>query len=572
MNARQMRIVSISMGLVLLIWLLGPLLLSKHESYLPGNSTLPGFNAKLALQNAREFTTKFPTRVLGSLESRPSTGYLHDALSALGYTTEYAHFDGRIGGRKQAGRNTLGYKQGASSEIIALVAHMDTAKPTRYGAMKNGAAAGALMELARVFSKDALQRSLLIVFSDGGEWGSLGAQDLSLNYPAKNRIAAVLSLDHVGVGNLRGFQLEETGQLKGFTPPWLRQLAEKAIETQNLPVASTSGFQEHLERALQISFSDQGPFLKAGIPAINLGSVSADTRLEKEVLHTPLDSIENIKLESVEKFGRAAEAIVRSIDHLQTIPRDSTDSLKLWKDRYLGSDALKALHSLALVPLLLSIVFYFKNHDALKNRILIGRELLAFTVTFIPFWVLYLCIRLLHTLRKLPLFSLYPATAKDPVMANPPWALLGGVLGASLFVAVAAYIICKYALQGWPKPLSAISKMVLLSLLFITVTLALFYNTFWALIFLTLPAWIWAFVESRETLGKRIRNGMLILAAAIPYFSVMWLFASQRGLGWNFLWYQVLAISNGLFSPAAYFLGALTITIGIRFFAIQKHS
>jgi hypothetical protein len=155
-------------------------------------------------------------------------------------------------------------------------------------------------------------------------------------------------------------------------------------------------------------------------------------------------------------------------------------------------------------------------------------------------------------------------------MANPPWKLLGGILGASLFVAITAYIICKYALQSWPRPISAVSKTVLLCLLFITITLALFYNTFWALIFLTLPAWIWALVERQETFGKRVCNGILILAAGIPCFTVMWMFASQRGMGWNFIWYEVLAITTGLFSTAAYFLSAVMITIGIRFVAIQK--
>ena len=232
MNARQMRIVIVAVGLVLLTWIFGPLLLSRHEPDLPLNNAPLAFNAELAYRTAREFTTQFPTRVLGSLESRQSTGYLQGSLAALGYSVEFSNFDGRIGGRKQAGRNTLAFKQGSSSEIIALVAHMDTAKPTRYGAMKNGAAVGALLELARLFSKDSSHRSLLFVISDGGEWGSIGAQDLSMNYPAKNRIVAVLSLDHVAVGDLAGFRLEETGQLGGFTPPWLRRLAERAVELE----------------------------------------------------------------------------------------------------------------------------------------------------------------------------------------------------------------------------------------------------------------------------------------------------------------------------------------------------
>jgi hypothetical protein len=570
MNARQMKLTTLTIGLVLLLWIFCPLLLSRREPDLPLNSTPLTFSAELAYQSTREFTTQFPTRLMGSLESRQSTGYLHDTLVSLGYTVEYSHFEGRIGKRKQAGRNVLAYKQGASPEIVALVAHFDTAKPTLHGAMKNGAAVGVLLELAHIFSKENSHRSLLFIFSDGGEWGSLGVQDLLTNYPEKNRIIAALSLDHVGVGDLAGFRLEETGQLGGFTPPWLRQLVKQAVETQNLPVTSASGLQEHRERAFLIPLSDQGPFLKADIPAINLGSISTDVHREKAVLHSQLDTIDNLKLDSMRKYGRAAENVIRSLDRLQGIPK-SSDSLKLWDGRYIGIHALHALHFLTFIPLLLVLIFHLKNTESLRNKAQIGRELLAYIVTSIPFWVLYFSIQLVHALRQFPLYSLYPAAAKDPIMANPPWKLLGGILGSALFIAIAVYIICKYALQSWPKPAFAVSKTVLLCLLSISVAFALSYNSFWALIFLTLPAWIWAIVDSQGTFSKRFRNQVIILAAGIPYCAFLWLFADQRGMGWSFLWYQVLALTTGLFSPTAYFLSVAAIAIGIRFLVIQNH-
>jgi hypothetical protein len=565
MNTRQMRTVIIAMGLVLLIWILCPLLLSHREPDLPLNGHPLVFNAQLAYPIAQEFTTQFPTRLLGSLESRQSTGYLHDMLAALGYIVEYSHFDGRIGKRKQAGRNVLAYKQGTSSEILALVAHFDTATPTRYGAMKNGAAVGVLLELARVFSKETTHRSLLFIFSDGGEWGSLGVQDLSISYPARNRMVAVLSLDHVGVGNLAGFRLEETGQLEGFTPSWLSRLTERAVETQHLPVVASARLQEQMERAMLIPFSDQGPFLKGGIPAINLGSIATDPSREKALLHSSLDTMNNIKLSGMERYGRAAESVLRSLDRLPVIPQ-SSDKLKLWGAHYTGMTVLRMLHIITFIPLFLALVFYLKNHGSIRNKTLMGRELLALIVTFIPFWILYLCIRLFYALHLFPLYTLYPATAKDPILANPPWQLLGGMLGVALFVAVTAYIICKYALQGWPKPVCAVSKTVLLCFLFVTTAMALAYNSFWAWIFLALPSWIWAIVSFR----KRLLNILLIIAAGIPACLVLGLFATDRGMCWNFVWYQVLALTTGLFSPTAYFLSAAMITLGIRFLVIQK--
>jgi hypothetical protein len=66
-------------------------------------------------------------------------------------------------------------------------------------------------------------------------------------------------------------------------------------------------------------------------------------------------------------------------------------------------------------------------------------------------------------------------------------------------------------------------------------------------------------------------NRILIAAAAIPYFGLVWVCSSRLDLGWDFVWYQVLALSTGLFTKAAYFLATGIIAIGIRFLAIQSH-
>jgi Zn-dependent M28 family amino/carboxypeptidase len=93
-----------------------------------------------------------------------------------------------------------------------------------------------LLELARVFSGSPTRRSLLFIFTDGGEWGSVGAKDIAETYPQRGRIVAALSLDHVSSGDLAAFYMESTGQLNGFAPPCLRQIARGAAETQGLPV------------------------------------------------------------------------------------------------------------------------------------------------------------------------------------------------------------------------------------------------------------------------------------------------------------------------------------------------
>jgi hypothetical protein len=574
MDSKQMRNVIGVIVSVLLVCLILPCLLSSREPVLPQSQTPLSFKAGNAYRLANTFVTQFPQRVIGTFAySRPSAGFLNEYLPKLGYTMTFSYFDARISGNLQGGMNVLAYKQGQTSEILALIAHYDTAKTTLQGAMNNGAAVGVLLELARIFSSIPTHRSLLFVFSDGGEWGSLGARDLAFRYPDRNRIAAVLSLDHVGIGDLKGFCLEETGQLKGFTPPWLRSLARNAVEAQGLPVRALSPLQEHFERTWLVSWADQGPFLAAGIPAINLSSESTDPDREKAIYHSAQDSISNIKESSVEKFGSAAERIIRALDALSSIPRETSGAFRLWGERYAQPEVIFLIHLLVFLPLPVIFYYHLKNQSKRGLSAHIGRELLAYAGTLTPFLALYLGICLVRAMRLFPFYSLYPATPKDPVLENPLWGgLPGGIIGAAIFVAIVCFVITKYALLSWPKPEFHSSKLTLLGLMMITVALALYYNSYWATAYLIFPAWIWALVGSQHTWKKRIRNGLWILAAGIPYYAFLWMYACRLQMSWNFIWYQILALSTGLFSAQGYLLGIAVITIGIRFLAIQSHS
>jgi hypothetical protein len=570
MDSKQTRIIYIVFIFIFAAWLVSALLFSAGARALPVSRAPLSFDASAAYQIARDFVTQFPQRVLGSLESRQSTGYIQDHLENLGYSRSYTHFDARITGRTQVGRNILAYKQGQTQEILAVVAHLDTARTTTQGAMDNGSGVAVLLELARVFAASPTYRSLLLVFTDGGEWGSLGARDVAANYPDRDRIAAVLSLDSVGIGDLEALSLEETGQLKGFSPPWLRQLARKAIESVGLPVQSSSGFSEFLDRAFLISWADQGPFLSQGIPAINLGSASKDRRRQQEIYHSAQDTIENLKPASIGAYGLAAERIVRSLDELPSIWKAAPDGLRVWGARYLPSGIVQALQILSFLPLAIAFCFCWNNHGRKLTKIGAGREFLAFLGTLLPLWIIFFLIQLARALRLLPVYTLYPATIKDPVLESPAWGVLAGIFGAALFAAIVCYVIAKYSSRDLPKPDFQVSRLMLLALLGIVVALSLAYNSYWASLFLILPAWIWPLAGRTRSAGIQTMNRSLILASGIVYYAVLWSFASGLSMGWNFIWYQVLALANGLFTRSAFFLATAVIAIGIRFLAIQS--
>ena len=119
------------------------------------------------------------------------------------------------------------------------------------------------LELARVFSTEIPRRTLLLVASDGAEWGMLGAMDIARSYSERGRIVAVISLDYVAVGEIAELRLNTVGQMGGYTPPWLRDMARRAAGRVVL-LFENRQLREHLERALLISWNDQGSFPPGG--------------------------------------------------------------------------------------------------------------------------------------------------------------------------------------------------------------------------------------------------------------------------------------------------------------------
>ena len=561
------------------------------------DKTMPRFSAARALDTTREFVTQFPKRLLGSIESRQATSYLTDKLREMGYEVEYLHYDGRIGGGRQAGRNVLAYKQGETDEIIAVTAHIDTARPTVQGAAKNGAAIGVLMELAELFSNENTRRSLLFAFTDGGVWGATGAKDLSLNYEKKDRIAAALTLDGAAPGYLAGFRLDTVGQLSGLTPPGLIKVVEDIVKEQTEFIPVKSAITKLLEKAFMISLSEQGPLLKAGIPAINLGSFSADRKREKSILHSSEDTIKNLKIETIDKYGRAAEQIVRTFAESPEIPRSpvrprmESRAIRIICPIVIVLMAMRFFHQMATSG---NLVFcWVRGHlarifqqDAGETPAHPGvsggcqiktfnltktgrREFAAFLAAWIPFLVLFAGIRLAYAARQFPFFDLYPAVANDPVMQNPPWKVFVIIAAAVLFTAIAVWLVARYFLREWSKPDYRNSCAALYCILIVIVIQSLFYNLFLGIVFFAAPFVLWPMPQNwklpQSDIGRRLFSIAYIAAAAVPACLATLRLAAHLGFSWNFFWYQTLALTTGLFSPIAYFMATAVIAVGIRF-------
>jgi hypothetical protein len=568
MNSKQIQTVLIITVAVALCWLSAPLW-GGGESVDPGVSqALLTFSAEQAFQTTREFVTRNPRRVLGSLEARQATGYLQDFLQRLGYTVSFSHFDAVVAGRRQAGRNITAFRAGSAPGIIAVAAHYDTARTTVQGATDNGAGIGVLLELARIFATSPLQHSLLILASDGGEWSQSGAADIAANYPDRRSIVAVLSLDGVSAGDLAELRLDQEGQRSGYTPPWLRRLAFRAAGAQGLRVAAPSGLREFIQRAFAWSRTDQGPFLNAGVPAINLGSASIDETNARKIYHSQEDTIAGLKTESLMKYGAAAERILRSIDELAAIPAGSMKSFAWKDDAFISGWAAAVLQFLAFLPFFVMVGFGWSRCRRSMRAGTILCETAFLLAWLAPFVLIFSLIPFFRLMKFLPLSGLYPPPLKDPILEIPAWGLMTGILAGALAVGAGLHFLARYLTRGQPRSFDA-SKTLLMTLLSIVVVMALLYNAYWAVTFLTFPALLWGAIGQGRSAGERAAGAVVIPAAGFMFYGVAIQAAKSLDAGWRILWYATLGLSAGMLQWQGFFLAASAVVLGLRFLSLQ---
>jgi hypothetical protein len=506
--------------------------------------------------------------VLGSIEARQATGVLRDSLERLGYKVSFSHFNSLIAGRRQAGRNVIGFKEGAIPDIIAVVAHYDTARTTIQGAADNGAGVGVLLELARVFSGFPMRHSLMFLISDGEEWGMLGAADIAANHPERGRIKVVLSLDGVNIGDLAELRFDVDGQSRGYSPAWLRQIGLRAAQAQGLPAAMSFGVKEDIERALALSRSDQGPFLNAGMPAINLGSESVDRARAREIYHSGNDTIENLKPASIHKYGQTAECMLRSIDELAVIPAGGDGSFRWGGNTYVSGWAMTALQYLTFVPFLAMLGFGMIRSRRTLTLETILREATCFLAWLLPVALICPLVLFCRLMKFLPQSSRYAGPLKDPLWANPAWGVIAAILATTLAVGVGLHFLVRFLMRRQPRSFGA-SKVLLMTLLLVVVVMALQYNPYWAVTFLTFPALIWGVLGQGRSAAARRGGALMVLAAGFVFYAVVLLLARSVGAGWDILWYATLGLSTGMLQWQGFFLGAVTFVLGLRFLSLQ---
>lgn len=566
MTYLQRAILAISIALIILLATLTLRSVYKQVDKVPAVNATLLFDPSSAYEMTEELTTGHPRRAMGTDESKASAEWIAAKMAGFHLKTDMQEFTGWIQGKPVTGRNVIGIDYGVRENVIVLLAHYDIPFHVLEGAMDDASGVGVLLELARVFSKEEQEKTLVFIASDGEEWGMLGARHFVDSYPDIKRIFAAVSLDYVRVEDPEEIYLRGDGQFRGYSPLWLWLLSEDCIETAGGTPESPSPMMHYLAQAIDISSTDQGPFVAAGIPAVNLGGNKSDSPLARDIYHTEKDTKENLKPELFATFGKAAEELVRSLDVLDYTPENEHYFLPFENRRFIGHVPLLTLQFALFFPLLLATAFQYYNLREYEDFVrVVSAEVVNFGLFFLP-WVCSLL--MLYTLawtNYIPRYELYPATPLDPFLYRPLWGAIAGT-GAVFIIGWIIVFLVRRLFPSFRKPGFPVSKAIGLDILLTSAIVALLCNGFAASLFLGPAALLWIWLERGRAPIRLSLNLLLTISAVIPLVLVLVYFSGNLKLGWYVLWYVFLGVAYRFFSPITVLIAVVAVTIGGRLF------
>jgi hypothetical protein len=187
-----------------------------------------------------------------------------------------------------------------NSQAMLLVGHYDSV-PTGPGAADDGAAVATLLETMRALkASESLKNDVIFLFTDGEEFGLLGAYAFVDQHPWAKSIGWVLNFDARG-NNGPVIMFETSPQNGGL----IREFARA------VPYPVANSFSYDIYRFLP-NDTDFSVFKSANISGLNLANINGFVGY-----HTQLDSVENIDERTLQHQGSYALSLVRHFGNLR---------------------------------------------------------------------------------------------------------------------------------------------------------------------------------------------------------------------------------------------------------------
>jgi glutaminyl-peptide cyclotransferase len=214
--------------------------------------------------------------------------------------------------------NIISELRGETDETIIIASHYDT-KPFKdfkfVGANDGGSSTGVLMEIANVLasSREPRHFTYRFVFFDGEEafcreWDECGKPNAPDNTYGSRRYVAEL-LAHNQLKRVRalilldmiGYEKLELGR-DDMSTPWLVDILWKTARENDYA-------KQFVERAEEVGGDDHEPFLRAGVPSVDLIQLNTYPHW-----HTPEDTLDKIAPFSLKAVGDVVLAALPRVE------------------------------------------------------------------------------------------------------------------------------------------------------------------------------------------------------------------------------------------------------------------
>jgi Zn-dependent M28 family amino/carboxypeptidase len=271
--------------------------------------TAADFNGERALE-AVKTAVSFGPRPAGSAASKRMQAWIARELAVQGWEVVEDHFTAPTPHGAVAMTNLIARKSGLSGRAVAITGHTDTKRfPFRFvGANDAGSSTGLLLELARALKDQPLRNDIWLVFFDGEEavveWSDsdslYGSRHLADQWAADGtlqRLAALINVDMIGDRDL--LIVDESNS----TPALRRNLRAAAARL---------GCSEHIGREPEAIEDDHIPFLRRGVPAIDL--IDFEYGPGNAWWHTAADTPDKLSAASLRITGSLVVEMIRMLE------------------------------------------------------------------------------------------------------------------------------------------------------------------------------------------------------------------------------------------------------------------
>ena len=311
----------------------GPRHVHRMEKY--GHAVAAGAEAFVLVNDTPGGLPVTGTLRFGEPAAVPAVGVSHEAGGRL---ARYAAAGGSARLRVEAStdeasaRNVVGELGPDTDDRIVLLAHMD-AHDLGEGALDNGCGLAVAVEAARLLADRSLDRRVVVAGVSCEETGLLGSRALADSLDLGS-VSAVVNVD--GAGRARN--------LKAYThgSDAIERVARETVEGVEQPLA--------VEETPH-PYSDHWPFLRAGVPALQLHSEPPDDDGSwgprgLPVAHTRADTLDKVELRNVREHAGLCALLVDALSRAD-LPRIDPGALA---ERLREADAEAGMRAAGIWP------------------------------------------------------------------------------------------------------------------------------------------------------------------------------------------------------------------------------